>query len=174
MVSIQLFWLYLKHDIDQYTHRLGEARVEDAEKKDSVQSEDNQSDTSFYLRCIRLGVAKLKVLLKNKLTAVNTDASDVLTEYEGYARGETPYNPHWEFVLKSGYRYDTQAIAELLHHFIVYYCIKEWSIINAPDNITAVNTELESTQTEIGTAILAPPVKERRPMVEEEPTIVIR
>lgn len=58
-MDINLGWTYLKHDIDQWTWRLGDMRKEDPGERFSSQSDDNESDDTFIRRKIEEAVATL-------------------------------------------------------------------------------------------------------------------
>ena len=66
-MDINLGWTYLKHDIDQWTWRLGDMRKEDPGKRFSSQSDDNEADDTFIRRKIEEAVATLKVSLSGIL-----------------------------------------------------------------------------------------------------------
>ena len=46
-MDITLYWKYLRHDIDQWTWRLGEAWKEQGVHRAEAQSDDSEADVNF-------------------------------------------------------------------------------------------------------------------------------
>lgn len=135
-MDITLCWKYLKHDIDQWTWRLGEAWKDAGVHRSEAQSDDSEADVNFVRRKVAEAVATLRVLLSERLEdSESASADDVLdTECED-----------WLFFLKESIR--TQAspeLADLMHRYVVWYVVWKWCLIYFPDRAQAFGSELSA------------------------------
>ena len=156
------------HDVDQWTYRLANMRIEDAISRDDAQSTDAKStDKSFYIRKMEDGVGHLGAHLADELVNVQTDSTDTLDQTK----------VSWLFTFKddTAITASSQTCANLMHRFVLMHVLRDWALIYAPDqvsNITALLNEAEEALDE-GLYMLELPVKHRRDLITEETTINI-
>ena len=110
MISITLYYEQLEHTIVQVLHRAG-ANVNDRDLRYLVQMDENTSDRQLIRRLIRTGLAKVKTFLRDHLADKTATGNDLLREDE----------MSWTFGLDLDG--DGQALADLLHWFIVWRAI---------------------------------------------------
>lgn len=148
----------IHYDVEQLTHRYSEARIENAETKDLAQVDRNSSDRALVLRYVLTGTAKLRHILRDYLERKTEDANDKLPWTSDTATKRT-----WTFTFKED-KFDSHALAELMHWFVVRFCVWEWCKMYAPTEAKAAKDELEDMQIDLEDALVGGdmPMKERR------------
>ena len=149
-MTIKLYYKYIKHDIDQWTFRLGKVGIQDESIRNEAQSSSVSSDISFYRRKIVEALAQIRNMLRNRLTVKEatstiTDANgnEVTTESENTDQLNTDETA-WEISLKDAYyNTDAQVMADLMHKYIVRSVITEWAVTYSPSSVASVSAELE-------------------------------
>lgn len=154
-MKIRLYYKYLKHDIDQLTYRAG-GLIDDAQGRDSAQAGNTETDTSFYRRKCEDGVAHLKTILDDRLEKVTADTGDMLDMEKA----------SWLFsvITDKSFNVDAEALCELMHRFVVWHVLRDWTVLYAPDRAGAMAEELGKIEGIIKENLytLSLPVKHRR------------
>lgn len=123
-MTIVLKWKYLHYDIDQLTYRYGKVHTTDEENKELAQTTaGNESDTNLVRRLVVTGTARLRRILADYITAKVEDANDTLPTEKA----------EWSFTFNDDVEADGHALAELMHWFVVRWCIYEWCKMFAPE-----------------------------------------
>ena len=123
-MTIVLKWKYLHYDIDQLTYRYGKVHTTDEENKELAQTTaGNESDTNLVMRLVVTGTARLRRILADYITAKVEDANDTLPTEK----------TEWSFTFNDDVEADGHALAELMHWFVVRWCIYEWCKMFAPE-----------------------------------------
>jgi hypothetical protein len=156
---IKLLWKELEYDIEQQTFRIAGVKLHDnakVELRDMAQMDKGKSNLDYVMRYCETGVARCRVLLKDKLidTSTNKGFWTGWGEYNSNEiEGESTTSAYGENgrVDKEGHSYNTEentdaldrtkeswdfafgcdtdekAMAMLLHSFVVRYCLWQWS-----------------------------------------------
>lgn len=139
-MRISLGWIYLKHDIDQWTWRLGYMRKDDADKRFSSQSDDSGNDELFIRRKVSEAVATLNVVLAGMLNKRMEDSSDTI---------DTDVM-EWVFELRDNAReIDTESLARLMHRYVVWYVLWAWCLIYFEEMAVRFENEANAMVTNI-------------------------
>ncbi len=158
---ITLLFQYIKHDVHQLTHRYAESRTEDPDVKDIAQLDDNTSDKQLVMRYCLTGTARLRRILKEYITYKTEDANDTLPQDK----------QSWSFAFKDDLdEADAHAMAELMHWFVVKFCLWEWmKMFGSPSDIKAAGDDVTSLEEDLKdmTGQFAMPMKERRTQYSE-------
>lgn len=167
-MKITLYKKYLFHDIDQWTYRLANVRMEDAIKRDEAQStQTRDTDLTFYIRKIHDGVAHLRVHLTEELVNSTDDSTDVISTS----------TESWQFQFKedTSITADSKACADLMHRFVLWHVIKDWAMAYAPDAVSTAAANLQEAMEALdeGLYSLELPIKHRRPIYKEETEITV-
>ena len=154
-MTITLIHKYLYHDIKQLTTRYAEARNMDAETRDMAQIGDGQSDKELIMRLIITGVSRMRRLIKDKLVQANTDADDKL--------------PKESFKFKDETESDGEALAGLMHWFVVRTAVYEWCAMFSPNDMAAAKLDADETKNELDDILSASmPMKEKKERLTED------
>lgn len=148
---VKLLWKELEYDIEQQTFRIAGARLSDAAKvevRDLSQMDKSKSNLDYMMRFCETGVARCRVLLKDKLVDKSTgrgfwtgwgeyNANEIDSEGETFTDREWDSTNEetvtdaldrsrkdWDF--QFGSDVDEHAMAMLLHCFVVRYCLWQW------------------------------------------------
>lgn len=160
-MKVTLYYKYLMHDIDQWTYRLANVRIENPDLKSSAQSSSVATDVSFYRRKIEDGVAHLRMILSDELVKTHEDADDILDLNKA----------SWEFQFKedTSVSADSTACAEKMHRFVLMHVIRDWAGVYAPDAASMAESNLEDAKNALdeGLYALELPIKHRRPIFTE-------
>lgn len=153
-MDIILYYKQLRHDIDQWTYRIGMG-IKDPENRYYAQADDKPTDTTFYLRLIHNAIADLKILLKEYIDYEVTSADDKIdSEVES-----------WSFSFKSNVA-EPKALADYMHHFVVANAMSHWALIyGVPDAVTGrISKELQDAKNNLTENLysLLLPIKARR------------
>ena len=123
-MRIELLFKYIHYDVDQLTWRYGKSHNADEENKEISQtSVDNNSDSNLVLRWAVTGTALLRRYLDKYISKKTEDANDTLPTTKD----------KWGFNFNDDVTADGHALAELMHWFIVRWCMYQWCLIFAPD-----------------------------------------
>ena len=134
-MKITLLYKYIAHDVRQLAHRYAEMRIDDPEKRLNAQTdEDCLSDEQLLLRYVYTGTAHVRQILRDVLLQHNEDTNDVLKKKES-----------WSFTFKHDV-FDCHATAELLHWFIVKWCLWQWLKTYAPNEAADAEKELNDLE----------------------------
>jgi len=169
MMTIQLLYRYLDHDVRQLTTRYAEARAQEPEAKDLAQLGDGDSDQQLIMRLVVTGVGRLRAVLGDKVETVSGDSDDTLPDASGNTR---PHRDKWEFTFKKTTA-DSRALAEIMHWLVVRAAIAEWCRMFSPTDTAEAKAETEELEADLDELLSRPaiPVKERRRIVlEDAPT----
>lgn len=133
-MDITLYWKYLRHDIDQWAWRLGEAWKEQGVHRAEAQSDDSEADVNFIRRKIGEAVASLRVLLSERLDDSETASADDTLDTE---------REEWVFPMRESQRAKASPeLAGLAHRYVVWYVVWKWCLIYFPDRARAFGDEL--------------------------------
>ena len=156
-MTITLLHKYLYHDIKQLTTRYAEARNMDAETRDMAQIGDGQSE--LIMRLIITGVSRMKRLIKDKLVPEGTDADDKLPKEK----------ESWSFQFKGETEADGEALAGLMHWFVVRAAVCEWCTMFSPNDMTAAKLDADETKNDLDDILSASmPMKEKKERLTED------
>lgn len=165
-MEIRLKWDYLKHDIDQWTWRLGDTRKEEGEKRFSSQSDDSLTDDIFLRRKVEEAVSSLRVLLSDRLDHSPGGVDDILDT--GVAE--------WSFPFRDSNRgTDTASLVKLMHRYVVWYVLWAWSLIYFEEMSAWYRGELQSmadSVVEVAYTRKAPRKYKRRPLADVDEVTV--
>jgi len=135
-MNITLYSHFIVHDIDQETFRLAKMRIEDVESRSDASSTDNNTDIPYYRRKILEGIAKVKTILAERLTASSaTSGSDSL---------DTSSSSWVISLIDNEFKSDPNALAEHAHRFVVNDVLASWAVVYAPDAVQSFVTDRES------------------------------
>lgn len=156
-MTITLYYKYLKADINQHTYRFSN-KIEDAEVRSDAQSDERTTDMEFYRRKIEEAIAHLKLLLKDHLLEPQPSGDDILNT-EKYA---------WQLNIDDTIKADANAIAELMHWYVVHYAVLEWAEMYAVDAVSTLASELSSAEESLTDALynISLPTKHRRKRID--------
>lgn len=165
-MDINLGWTYLKHDIDQWTWRLGDMRKEDPGKRFSSQSDDNEADETFIRRKIEEAVVTLKVSLSGLLEDMPGDSDDSLDTDTG----------NWVLRMKDRRGgYDGESLATLAHKYVVWFVLWNWCLIYFEELAGKFEEELKGIASNIEEAAYsrkAPRKCKRKPFKDIDDVII--
>lgn len=134
-MEICLKWDYLKHDIDQWTWRLGDTRKEEGEKRFSSQSDDSLTDDIFLRRKVEEAVSSLRVLLFDRLDYSPVEIDNTLDA--GIME--------WIFPFRDNDRgLDSDSLVKLMHRYVVWYVLWAWCLIYFEEMSDRFGGELQS------------------------------
>lgn len=123
-MTITLLYKYIHYDVDQLTWRYGKTHTADEENKEISQTTlTNESDSNLVLRWAVTGTARLRRILHKYITEKIVDANDTLPTTK----------ESWGFTFNEDVTADGHALAELMHWFVVRWCIYQWCLAFAPD-----------------------------------------
>lgn len=123
-MTIRLLFKYIHYDVDQLTWRYGKTHNADEENKEISQTTlANESDKNLVLRWAVTGTALLRRILAEYITEKVEDANDTLPTTK----------EDWSFTFNDDVTADGHALAELMHWFIVRWCMYQWCLAFAPD-----------------------------------------
>lgn len=157
-MKITLLYKYIKYDIEQLTHRYGEARMKaDPDLKDLAQFGEGESDDALMRRYTFTGTAKLRRILNDYLEKKTEDANDTLVKKESWS---------FTFTEEIG---DSHGLAELMHWFVVKFAVWEWCKAFSPADSAISKAELDDIEDDLEDFMgdSAMPMKERRPRWED-------
>ena len=158
-MTITILHKYLYHDIKQLTTRYAEARNMDAETRDMAQIGDGQSDKELIMRLIITGISRMKRLIKDKLATAGTDADDKLPKEK----------ESWSFQFKDETDADGEALAGLMHWFIVRTAVYEWCAMFSPNDMAAAKMDTDETKNDLDDILSeSMPMKEKKEMLTED------
>ena len=158
-MTITILHKYLYHDIKQRTTRYAEGRNMDAETRDMAQIGDGQSDKELIMRLIITGVSRMKRLIKDKLATAGTDADDKLPKEK----------ESWSFQFKDETDADGEALAGLMHWFVVRTAVCEWCAMFSPNDMAAAKLDADETKNDLDDILSASmPMKEKNEMLTED------
>lgn len=155
-MRIELFWKWIHYDVDQLTWRYGKTHNSDEENKEISQTTaNNESDANLMLRFAVTGTARLRRYLSDYISAKTEDANDALPLEK----------KKWGFNFNSEVEADGHALAELMHWFVVRWCMLQWCNIFAPDQSALERAELNELKKDLdgtlGGSDSAMPMKEK-------------
>jgi len=161
-MQVKLIYKYLEYDIEQITHRYASARITDAEIKDMAQIDNSTSDSNLSLRYCITGVAKLKKILKDYIENGTNDSDDKLNATDS-----------WTFKFNEAIA-DSNALAGLMHWFVVKFATAEWAKTYSPNDTSAANKDLNDCADELDELLSESemPMKERRTEYLEDDMII--
>lgn len=172
---VQLLFSHLLYDIEQQTHALATARLnENPDVKAEAQIDQSEHLSDIAMRYCEEGVAFLKTLLKNKLEQPNweEDGSPVTPPENDtliYDR------PSWDFPITIP-DIDDHTLATLFHRFVLAYVLWQWTKLYAPNESAQFKAQLDETRLKIEKTLytMGTPRK-RRPHYAQvfEPTVTI-
>lgn len=166
-MTIKLYFKYLGYDVAQLTHRYSKMRLTEPEQQFAADLQGgNESDTNLVIRYSQTGVAKLRKILGEYIKNISGDANDELGD-----------GSLWEFEFISN-KYDGKTLADLMHWFIVRYCIYEWlKYLGLGSEAKAEKEELKDLESELKKLISdgGMPVKDisGRNLIEEDTVKVV-
>ena len=157
---ITLYWAQLRYDLEQRTYHMGGVRLHDAkmaEVRDHVELDGSNSLYDVAMRFCESGVARLAILLKDKLAPV--------VKGEGGNDKLDKDKEVWQFELKEGVELDEQAMAMLMHNFVMYFALREWSMAFFPDDTTSFKSKEKEAEDSLTESLydLGTPKKWRKP-----------
>lgn len=165
-MEIRLKWDYLKHDIDQWTWRLGDTRKEEGEKRFSSQSDDSLTDDIFLRRKVEEAVSSLRVMLFDRLDHSPGGVDDILDT--GVAE--------WSFPFRDSNRgTDSDSLVKLMHRYVVWYVLWAWCLIYFEEMADRFGRELQSLADSVVLAAYmrkAPRKYKRRPLADVDEVTV--
>ena len=174
---IQLQFRHLLYDIEQQTYAITTARgSESHEAKDEAQIDGTRHLSDLSLRYCEEGCAKLKVLIKGKLSA-DQPVQPTIPEFPtDPSTDELADTVAWNFSLTEE-KPDAHTLTTLFHQFVVAYALTQWSKAHAPNDVQGFIAQQEQAKQQIKKAIyeLGTPRKHRTPpiqMLEPEITII--
>lgn len=153
-MDIQLKYNYLVHDIDQWTYRLAKIRIADDEIRNEAQSSNISTDITFYRRKIEEAIARLMVILAGRITKTGTTANSDLNTSK----------TTWTFAFNGSIYYTSlQAIANIMHKYVVRSVIVDWARTYAPEAIASLEAELEQLKQDVITESF----RRKSPVIDE-------
>lgn len=158
-MEIVLGWDCLKHDIEQWTWRLGDTRKEDPGERFQSQSDDRAEDGTFIRRKTEEAVAALRLVLSDRLETGGTGKVSDDTLDTGTAS--------WVIRLREGGRLSgADGLADLAHKYVVWYALWNWSLIYFTDMSAKLEEELKVIAGELEDSayrLVAPRKYKRKP-----------
>lgn len=139
-MTIKLLWKYIHYDVDQLTWRYGKTHTTDEENKEISQtSAKNESDSNLILRFAVTGTARLRRILADYISEKVEDANDTLPTSK----------TEWGFSFNDDVEADGHALAELMHWFVVRFCIWHWCKAFAPEQAKLEKAELDDIKKDL-------------------------
>lgn len=139
-MTIELLFRYIHYDVDQLTWRYGKTHTTDEENKEISQTTaHDESDSNLILRLAITGTARLRRILHEFITAKTEDANDTLPVEK----------KSWGFTFNTDVTADGHALAELMHWFVVRFCLWQWCKMFAPEQATMEKQELDDLKKDL-------------------------
>lgn len=163
-MRIQLLYKYIAHDVKQLTLRYANARLTDnPELADQAAFGENDSDEQLLRRWVVTGTARLRVVLRDYISKKTENADDTLTDKET-----------WGFNFTNDVA-DSHGTAELMHWFVVKWCMWQWLLQYAPSEANATKNELDELEDDLNKVFSDSdmPTKERREKYVDVDEIVV-
>lgn len=152
-MRIELLWKYIHYDVDQLTWRYAKTHTNDEENKEIGQTSVGESDSNLIKRFAITGTARLRRILHDYISEKNEDADDTL-----------PLDKKkWGFNFNTDITADGHALAELMHWFVVRFCIFQWCKMFAPDQALLEKAEVDDIKKDLEKLLdgdAAMPIKE--------------
>lgn len=165
-MTITLYWNYLLYDVEQLTHRYSKARIADMETQDvAAFTKEDKSDKDLMHRFVITGTAHLRSILREFLDKKSEESNDVLPQYK----------TSWGFsFLETAPTFDGHAMAELMHWFIIRFCLWHWLKMFAPTEAEIEGIEMEKIEYELKSMLDSDemPTKQRLEYYEDSQDIV--